>query len=219
MEKRRVVITGMGAVTPIGNNVETFWKNVKEGKNGIGSITKFDTTDYKVKIAAEVKDFSAKELMDFKAAKRMETFSQYAVAAAKEACADAGFNIEEEDPYRCGVIIGSGVGSLQQVEKACQTIETKGPGRVNLLLVPMMISNMAAGNVSIQLGLKGKCTNVVTACATGTNCIGDALPVWGCGGNVCRRYRELHLPDSGCRFYSTDSFNHSPGSGSRIYSF
>ena len=113
--------------------------------------------------------------MDFKAAKRMETFSQYAVAAAKEACVDAGFNIEEEDPYRCGVIIGSGVGSLQQVEKACQTIETKGPGRVNLLLVPMMISNMAAGNVSIQLGLKGKCTNVVTACATGTNCIGDAL--------------------------------------------
>lgn len=175
MEKRRVVITGMGAVTPIGNNVATFWKNVKAGTNGIGMITKFDTTDYKVKIAAEVKDFNAKEYMDFKAAKRMETFSQYAVAAAKEACADAGFKIEEEDPYRCGVIIGSGVGSLQQVEKACQTIETKGPGRVNLLLVPMMISNMAAGNVSIQLGLKGKCTNVVTACATGTNCIGDAL--------------------------------------------
>lgn len=175
MEKRRVVITGMGAVTPIGNNVETFWNSVKEGKNGIGLITKFDTADYKVKIAAEVKDFTAKDHMDFKAAKRMETFSQYAVAAAKEACADAGFKIEEEDPYRCGVIIGSGVGSLQQVEKACQTIETKGLGRVNLLLVPMMISNMAAGNVSIQLGLKGKCTNVVTACATGTNCIGDAL--------------------------------------------
>ncbi len=175
MEKRRVVITGMGAVTPIGNNVETFWNSVKEGKNGIGLITKFDTADYKVKVAAEVKDFTAKDHMDFKAAKRMETFSQYAVAAAKEACADAGFKIEEEDPYRCGVIIGSGVGSLQQVEKACQTIETKGLGRVNLLLVPMMISNMAAGNVSIQLGLKGKCTNVVTACATGTNCIGDAL--------------------------------------------
>ena len=118
MEKRRVVITGMGAVTPIGNNVETFWKNVKEGKNGIGSITKFDTTDYKVKIAAEVKGFSAKELMDFKAAKRMETFSQYAVAAAKEACADAGFNIEEEDPYRCGVIIGSGVGKSSSVSSS-----------------------------------------------------------------------------------------------------
>ena len=221
MEKRRVVITGMGAVTPIGNNVETFWKNVKEGKNGIGSITKFDTTDYKVKIAAEVKGFSAKELMDFKAAKRMETFSQYAVAAAKEACADAGFNIEEEDPYRCGVIIGSGVGSLQQVEKACQTIETKGPGRVNLLLVPMMISNMAAGNVSIQLGLKGKCTNVVTACATGTNCIGDALRAiqYGDAEVMFAGGTESCICPTGCRFYSTDSFNHSPGSGSRIYSF
>lgn len=173
--KRRVVITGMGAVTPIGNTAEAFWNSVKEGKNGIGEITKFDTTDYKVKIAAEVKGFVAKERMDFKASKRMETFSQYAVAAAKEACEDAGFRIEEEDPYRCGVIIGSGVGSLQQVEKACATIEQKGPGRVAPLLVPLMISNMAAGNVSIQLGLKGKCTNVVTACATGTNCIGDAL--------------------------------------------
>lgn len=173
--KRRVVITGMGAVTPIGNTAEAFWNSVKEGKNGIGEITKFDTTDYKVKIAAEVKGFVAKERMDFKASKRMETFSQYAVAAAKEACEDAGFRIEDEDPYRCGVIIGSGVGSLQQVEKACATIEQKGPGRVAPLLVPLMISNMAAGNVSIQLGLKGKCTNVVTACATGTNCIGDAL--------------------------------------------
>ena len=173
--KRRVVITGMGAVTPIGNTAEAFWNSVKEGKNGIGEITKFDTTDYKVKIAAEVKGFVAKERMDFKATKRMETFSQYAVAAAKEACEDAGFRIEDEDPYRCGVIIGSGVGSLQQVEKACATIEQKGPGRVAPLLVPLMISNMAAGNVSIQLGLKGKCTNVVTACATGTNCIGDAL--------------------------------------------
>ncbi|MGN0203510.1 MAG: beta-ketoacyl-ACP synthase II [Coprococcus sp.] len=173
--KRRVVITGMGAVTPIGNTAEAFWNSVKEGKNGIGEITKFDTTDYKVKIAAEVKGFVAKERMDFKASKRMETFSQYAVAAAKEACEDAGFRIEDEDPYRCGVIIGSGVGSLQQVEKACAAIEQKGPGRVAPLLVPLMISNMAAGNVSIQLGLKGKCTNVVTACATGTNCIGDAL--------------------------------------------
>lgn len=173
--KRRVVITGMGAVTPIGNTAEAFWNSVKEGKNGIGEITKFDTTDYKVKIAAEVKGFVAKERMDFKASKRMETFSQYAVAAAKEACEDAGFRIEDEDPYRCGVSIGSGVGSLQQVEKACATIEQKGPGRVAPLLVPLMISNMAAGNVSIQLGLKGKCTNVVTACATGTNCIGDAL--------------------------------------------
>lgn len=175
MMKRRVVITGLGAVTPIGNTVEEFWNNIKAGKVGIGEITKFDTTDYKVKIAAEVKDFVAKDRMDFKAAKRMETFSQYAVAAAKEACEDAGFDISGEDPYRCGVIIGSGIGSLQQVEKQYTTILEKGPGRVNPLMVPLMISNMAAGNVSIQFGLKGKCTNVVTACATGTNCIGDAF--------------------------------------------
>ena len=173
--KRRVVITGLGAITPIGNTVEEFWNGIKNGTVGIGPITKFDTTEYKVKIAAEVKDFVAKKRMDFKASKRMETFSQYAVAAAKEACADAGFEIEKEDPYRCGVIIGSGIGSLQQIEKQYTTILEKGPGRVAPLMVPMMISNMAAGNVSIQLGLKGKCTNVVTACATGTNCIGDAL--------------------------------------------
>lgn len=172
--KRRVVITGLGAVTPIGNTVQEFWDGIKAGKVGIGEISKFDTSDYKVKIAAEVKGFVAKERMDFKASKRMETFSQYAVAAAMEACEDAGFAIEKEDTYRCGVIIGSGIGSLQQVEKQYATIMEKGPGRVAPLMVPLMISNMAAGNVSIQLGLKGKCTNVVTACASGTNCIGDA---------------------------------------------
>ncbi len=173
--KRRVVITGLGAVTPLGNTVEEFWNNIKLGKLGIDNITQFDTTDYKVKIAAEVKGFIPKERMDFKAAKRMEKFSQYAVAAAKEACADAGFDIEKEDSYRCGVVIGSGIGSLTQIEKQYQTILEKGPAKVNPLMVPLMISNMAAGNVSIQLGLKGKCTNVVTACASGTNCIGDAL--------------------------------------------
>ena len=113
--------------------------------------------------------------MDFKAARRMEPFSQYAVAAAKEAFEDAGLDMSKEDPFRVGVIVGSGIGSLQAVEKEYEKIRTKGPGRVNPLLVPMMISNMAAGNISIQLGLKGKCTNVVTACASGTNCIGDAF--------------------------------------------
>ena len=116
--KRRVVITGLGAVTPLGNTVDEFWNSVKEGKLGIGEITQFDTTDYKVKIAAEVKGFIAKERMDFKASKRMEKFSQYAVAAAKEAGEDAGFDIEKEDPYRCGVVIGSGIGSLSQVESS-----------------------------------------------------------------------------------------------------
>ena len=171
--KRRVVVTGLGAVTPIGNTVDVFWDEIKKGTVGIGPITQFDVSDYKVKIAAEVKDFVAKERMDFKASKRMETFSQYAVAAAKEACADAGFEIEKEDPYRCGVIIGSGIGSLQQIEKQYTTIQEKGPGRVAPLMVPMMISNMAAGNISIQFGLKGKNINVVTACATGTHCIGE----------------------------------------------
>ncbi len=175
MMKRRVVVTGLGAITPIGNNVEEFWEGIKEGKVGIGPITKFDTSDYKVKIAAEVKNFVAKDYMEFKAAKRMEPFSQYAVAAAKEAVKDAGIEIEKEDPFRAGVIIGSGIGSLQEVEREYNKIQTKGPAKVNPLMVPLMISNMAAGNVSIQLGFRGKCTNVVTACASGTNCIGDAF--------------------------------------------
>lgn len=173
--KRRVVVTGMGAVTPIGNTVEEFWSGIRAGKVGIGPITRFDASEYKVQIAAEVKDFVAKERMDFKAAKRMETFSQYAVAAAKEAFEDAGIDLSKEDPYRAGVIVGSGIGSLQTVEQNYTKIVEKGPSRVNPLMVPLMISNMAAGNVSIQLGLKGKCTNVVTACASGTNCIGDAF--------------------------------------------
>lgn len=173
--KRRVVVTGLGAVTPIGNTVDEFWSSIKEGRVGIGPISKFDTAEYKVKNAAEVKNFAAKERMDFKSAKRMEPFSQYAVAAAKEAFLDAGICMERENPYRVGVIVGSGIGSLHSVEVNYEKILEKGPSRVNPLLVPMMISNMAAGNISIQLGLKGKCTNVVTACASGTHCIGDAL--------------------------------------------
>lgn len=173
--KRRVVVTGLGVVTPIGNNVPDFWNSIKEGKVGIGPITKFDTSEYKVKIAAEVKGFAAKEHMDFKAAKRMEPFAQYAVAAAKEAYRDSGLDMNQEDPFRAGVIVGSGVGSLQQAEGAQMKIVEKGPSKVNPLLVPLMISNMAAGNVSIQLGFRGKCTSVVTACASGTHCIGDAF--------------------------------------------
>ena len=173
--KRRVVVTGLGAVTPIGNTVASFWEGIKEGKVGIGEITKFDTTDYKVKLAAEVKGFVAKERMDVKSAKRMETFAQYAVAAAKEAYEDSGLDIAKEDAFRAGVIVGSGIGSLETVEREYKKIEEKGPGRVHPLMVPLMISNMAAGNISIRLGFRGKCTNVVTACASGTNCIGDAF--------------------------------------------
>lgn len=173
--KRRVVVTGMGAITPIGNTVEEFWNAIKEERNGIGPITKFDTTDYKVKIAAEVKDFVAKDRMDFKAAKRMDTFSQYAVVAAKEAFEQSGLDMEKEDPYRVGVIIGSGIGGMTCFENEHGKLMEKGPTRVSPMFIPMMISNMAAGNVAIALGLKGKCTNVVTACATGSHCIGDAF--------------------------------------------
>lgn len=171
---RRVVVTGMGAVTPIGLNVDEFWNSIKSNKIGIDYITHFDTTDYKVKLAAEVKDFNAEEYMDFKSAKRMEKFSQYAVAAAKEALEDSGLRLSDEDLYRIGVSIGSGIGSLQAMESNYKKLSQKGPSRINPLFVPLMISNMAAGNVSIQLGIKGKSINVVTACATGTNSIGEA---------------------------------------------
>lgn len=173
--KRRVVVTGLGAITPIGNDTESFWQGLKEKKLGFGPITYFDATEYKAKLAAEVKDFDAKQYMDAKAARRMEPFSQFAVAASKEALNHAGINMDAEDPYRVGVSIGSGIGSLQAVEKEHKKLLEKGPSRVNPLLVPMMISNMAAGNVAIQFGLKGKCINVVTACATGTHSIGEAF--------------------------------------------
>lgn len=172
---RRVVVTGMGAVTPIGIGVEEFWAAVKQGKTGFGEITRFDASEYKCRIAAEVKGFDAKNYMDFKAAKRMELFCQYAVAAAREALEDSGLDLSAEDPFRAGVSVGSGIGSLQAMEREHAKLLEKGPGRVNPLLVPMMICNMAAGNVSIQFGLKGKSINVVTACATGTNSIGEAF--------------------------------------------
>lgn len=172
---RRVVVTGMGAITPIGLSVDAFWNSVKESKVGIGPITKFDATEYKVKIAAEVKDFVGKDYMDAKTAKRMELFSQYAVAASKEAMEQSGMDMSKENPYRVGVAIGSGTGSLQAIERNMKRLEEKGPARIEPLLVPMMISNMASGNVSIYFGLKGKSINVVTACATGTHNIGEAF--------------------------------------------
>lgn len=172
---RRVVVTGMGAVTPIGIGVEEFWKGIREEKTGFAPITRFDTTDYKCKLAAEVKDFQPEEYMDKKAARRMEQFCQFAVAAAGEAIADAKLDMEKEDPYRVGCSVGSGIGSLQAMEREYGRLTEKGPSRVGPLFVPLMISNMAAGNVSIAFGLKGKSLNVVTACATGTNSIGEAF--------------------------------------------
>ena len=173
--KRRVVVTGLGAITPVGNDVETFWNSLKNGVVGIGPITTFDTAEYKAKLAAEVKDFDPKKYMDNKTARRMERFSQFAVAAAKEALEDAGIDMEKEDPFRVGVSVGSGIGGLDAIERETRKLIEKGPSRINPLLVPLMISNMAAGNIGIQFGLKGKNINVVTACATGTHSIGEAF--------------------------------------------
>lgn len=164
----------MGAITPIGNSVEEFWSGIKEGKTGFGPITYFDTADYRCKLAAEVKDFDPAQYMDKKSARRMEQFCQFAVAAAGQAISDAGLDMEQEDPYMVGCSVGSGIGSLQAMEREYDRLKEKGPGRVGPMLVPLMISNMAAGNVSIAYGLKGKSLNVVTACATGTHSIGEA---------------------------------------------
>ena len=178
---RRVVVTGLGAVTPIGVGVENFWNGIKEGKVGIKTVDRFDITDYKAKVAGQVDDFKATDFMDVKAAKRMERFCQFAVAAAKEAMADSGIDMSKEDPYMVGVSVGSGIGSLDAMERDHKKLLEKGPSRINPLLVPLMITNMAAGNVSIALGAKGKSLNVVTACATGTHSIGEAYRSIQCG--------------------------------------
>ena len=177
---RRVVITGMGAITPVGLSVEEFWNSVKEGKTNFAEVTRFDSTNYRAHMAAEINNFNPKDYMDFKSAKRMELFSQYAVAAAKEAIEQSGLDMTKEDPFRVGCSVGSGIGSMQVVEKSCEILNTKGPGRLNPLMIPLLISNMASGNVSIQFGLRGKNINVVTACATGTHSIGEAYRTIQC---------------------------------------
>lgn len=173
--KKRVVITGIGAITPVGNTVDEYWDSLKEGKHGFGLITQFDASAYKCKLVGEVKNFVAKDYIDPKSARRMARFTQFAVKATQEAMADSGLDMTKEDAYRVGTCIGSGVGSLQELENAYGTILTKGPLRVSPFVVPMMISNIAAGNVAIQFGLKGKSIDVVTACASGTNSIGEAF--------------------------------------------
>lgn len=173
--RRRVVVTGLGAITPIGNNVEEFWQGIHEEKTGFAPISYFDTAEYRCKLAAEVKNFDPTQYMDKKAARRMEQFCQFAVAAAGESIRDAGLDMEQEDAYRVGCSIGSGTGSLQAIEREYDRLKEKGSGRVSPMFVPLMISNMAAGNVGIAYGLKGKSLNVVTACATGTHSIGEAF--------------------------------------------
>lgn len=172
---RRVVITGMGAITPIGNNVEEYWQGLKEKKVGIGPITRFDATDFKANVAAEVKDFDGRDYLDPKAVKRLDLFSQYAIIAAREAVKQSGLVITEENTDRIGCIIGSGVGGFGTQEYEMKRLFDKGPRRVSPFMVPMFISNMAAGNVAIDLGTCGKCFSISTACATGSHCIGEAF--------------------------------------------
>ncbi|MBO4459629.1 MAG: beta-ketoacyl-ACP synthase II [Clostridiales bacterium] len=170
---RRVVITGMGAITPLGNDVESFWNGLKEGRVAIGPITKYDASEHKVKIAAEVRDFDASQYMDAKVAKRMEGFAQFAVAAASQAVEQAGLKMETEDPYRVGVIVSSGIGSMQAHER--EQVRLANGKKIGPMYIPMMIANMASANIAIKYGMKGKNTCIVTACATGTHSIGDAF--------------------------------------------
>lgn len=172
---KRVVITGMGAITPIGNTVNDFWNNIKNETVGIGPITNFDTSNYKAKLSAEVKDFDPKQFLDSKSAKRMDRFSQFAAVSAKEAMADSKLDISKEDSFRLGVCVGSGVGSLMGIEREYDNLLAKGPSKIHPLTAPMVLGNMAAANIAMQVGFHGKCLDIVTACATGSNSIGEAF--------------------------------------------
>ena len=173
--ERRVVITGLGAVTPIGNNTEEFWKGIKEGKCGIDEITRFDTTNFKVKLAAELKDFNAEDYFDRREAKRLDRFSQYAMVASREAWKDSGLDKETENMERVGIMIGSGIGGIGTTEEEHEKYMTKGPDRVSPMYIPMGIPNMATGNVAIDIGAKGESIAMVTACASGTHSIGESF--------------------------------------------
>ena len=173
--ERRVVITGLGAITPIGNNVEEFWKGIKEVKCGIDNITAFDTTDFKVKLAAEVKNYNPEEYFEKREAKRLDRFSQFAIIASREAWKDSKLDKEVEDMERVGVILGSGIGGIETIETEHGKCMTKGPDRVSPMYIPMGILNMAAGNVAIDLGARGESMAMVTACASGTHCIGESF--------------------------------------------
>lgn len=172
--ERRVVITGIGAITPIGNNIEEFWNGIKTQKCGIDEITRLDTSDLKVKLAAEIKDFNAEEHFDKRTARRMDLYSQYAVVASREALKSSGITEENTDMTRVGIVIGSGIGGLSTMQKDIGACETKGPDRVSPMFIPMGIANMATGNVAIDLGLKGESVAMVTACASGTHSIGES---------------------------------------------
>lgn len=173
--KRRVVVTGLGAITPIGNNVEDFWNGIKQGKCGIDEITLFDTTNFKAKLAGEVKNYNPEDFLDKKSAKRLDRFSQFAVIASKEAMKDSGISEENTDMTRVGAIISSGIGGLNTIEEQNRNLLEKGPDRISPMFIPTAIVNMATGNVAIELGIKGESYSMVTACASATHSIGEAF--------------------------------------------
>ena len=173
----RVVITGIGAVTPVGIGKDEFWKAMLEGKNGIGRITRFDASEHKVQIAGEVKDFEPADYMDKKESKRIDRYAQFAIAAAKMALEDSKLDLEKENRERIGTFVGSGIGGIETMNSQYEKLFSKGPSKISPFFIPMMMGNMAAGQVSIMFGLQGPSSCMVTACATGTNNIGDALRV------------------------------------------
>jgi len=175
--KKRVVVTGLGVISALGTDINEFWNAIKEGKCGISSVTKFDVSNMTTKVAAEIKDFDATKFIDRKEAKRMDTYCQYAMAASKMAVEMSGLDLEKIDKDRFGVVVGSGIGGISTFEEQLRVFMEKGPGRVSPFFIPMMISNMAAGQIAIQFGAKGFNECVVTACATSTNAIGDAFKV------------------------------------------
>ncbi|GKU25704.1 beta-ketoacyl-ACP synthase II [Clostridium folliculivorans] len=172
---RRVVVTGMGAITPLGNSVDSFWNGIKEGVCGVNEIKAFDTTEQKVKLAAEVKDFKPEEYIDRKEVRRMDRYCQFALAAAQQAVENSKLDLDKVNKERLGVIVGSGIGGLATIEEQTIKLHEKGPTRVSPFFIPMSISNMAAGNIAIRFGAKGICTSVITACASATNSIGEAF--------------------------------------------
>ena len=171
---KRVVVTGLGCISPVGNDINTFWSNITAGKHGIGPITKFDASDMKVKIAAEVKDFNPEQYIEKSEVRRTDLYAQYAIAAAAQAVEESGI-AGNVDPHRLGVYIGSGIGGINTFVSETEKMLAKGPGRVSPFFIPMMISNMAAGLVAIRYSAKGPCLPVVTACATATHAIGEAF--------------------------------------------
>lgn len=175
--KHRAVITGMGVISPVGNDIDKFWNNLIEGKSGIGLLTRFDTSDLPTKVAAEVKDFEPTDWISKKESRHMDRFAQFAIAAAKLAVQDSGLDFEKVDKERAGTVMGCGIGGVITFEEQKEVLMKKGSGRITPFFVPMLISNMAAGHISIEFGLQGSSMTIVTACASATNAIGEALRI------------------------------------------